>query len=106
MMRGITMNDTRTAQGVIWVCIDCTISAVNDEQPTDRPDTEPALWSLWPDAKMGDITHGMMSSNHGCDYPAAYAEDCDCEHDSFSWTACGGCGSTLGGTRDAFTWWA
>ena len=33
------------------------------------------------------------------------AEECDCEHDTFSCSPCDVCGSNLGGTRDAVCFW-
>jgi hypothetical protein len=32
--------------------------------------------------------------------------ECGCARRDFSWRRCDGCGSTLGGSRDAFTVWA
>lgn len=32
-------------------------------------------------------------------------DDCECEQNSFSWSSCDVCGSDLGGSRDAVTFW-
>lgn len=78
---------TTRLQGYFNVCTDCMVSAVNGEEPTDRPDSEPEVWALWQGTET-DIT------------PAFESDDT-----SFSWHACEGCGSTLGGDRFRFAWW-
>lgn len=35
----------------------------------------------------------------------ATVDDCECEQMTFSWSPCATCGSTLGGARDAVTFW-
>lgn len=93
-----------TPGGTIWVCQDCMFMHANGEEPLDRPATEPELWNRFPLA--AEISMGLGREEHDCDYATGgeYGE-CDCEHQSFSWQSCDGCGSTLGGDRHAFTYW-
>jgi hypothetical protein len=95
-------------QGTIWVCTDCMILDVNGDEPVDPDPTQPLPWALWADAKMGDTTPGITREAHTCDDPDSWerGEDCGCEEREFSWSPCDGCGSSLGGTRHAFTYWA
>jgi hypothetical protein len=92
-------------QGTIWVCTDCMILAVNGDEPVDPDPTQPLPWSLEPNT---DVTPGITRDAHSCDDPDSWerGEDCGCEEREFSWASCDGCGSTLGGTRHAFTYWA
>lgn len=90
-----------TAQGTLWVCIDCTQLAVNGELPTDPQEGEPLPWALEPTL---DVTPGIMTHDDYC--TDAHGEECDCDRMSFSWRACEACGSNLGGERQAFVWWA
>jgi hypothetical protein len=99
---------TTTPQGVIWVCQDCMFAHANGESPIDPDPTQPEPWALDDGA---DVTMGLSWDEHddpaGCE--AAFnsgSDQCDCEHRSFSWSACEGCGSSLGGDRYAFTYWA
>lgn len=102
--------------GTIWVCIDCYLAhngfleALESETDRERStDREPL--NLIPEGY--DVTAGLLDSEHADDCPIrtrgdelrAVGFDCDCAHQSFSWSACEGCGSTLGGTRDALTLW-
>ena len=102
------MADTCT----IWVCIDCILHLANGECGScheDHPDSEP-LSKVEEDY----ITLGMAWEQHdsSCVYSrldgpniAALESLCDCETQSFSWSQCQGCGSTLGGERHAATLW-
>lgn len=100
---------TRTKpQGVLWVCIDCTIAHEHGEVPPDRPADLPEVWSLLPGT---ELTVGMAWEQHAEDCPNRDAgvsrdADCDCERDDFSTRACDGCGDTHHGERHAYTWWA
>ena len=93
-------------QGTIWVCTDCMILHANGDEPTDPREDEPAPWALWDDGS--DVTMGITREDHDCDDPDAWerADDCGCERREFSWSQCQGCGSHLGGSRYAFTYWA
>lgn len=87
----------------IWVCIDCMFSHANGETSSDEaPDCEP--WCLID--KGDEVAMGIMADEHAdsCT-PEDREEGCDCATDSFSWSPCEGCGSSLGGERHAFTLW-
>jgi ribosomal protein L37AE/L43A len=88
----------------IWACIDCTHAHANGEYNSDRPSDEPEPLSLIMSGQ--SVTLGLFSDQHAdtCT-PADRAEGCDCEHDPYSTTPCGGCGSTLHGERYAMTIW-
>lgn len=99
------MSETTTPQGVIWACQDCTFAAVNGEDNDDRPADLPEVWALDPGA---DVTPGLTWSEHDdpAECEAAFrdgGDQCECEHRTFSSSACDACGSTLGGDRHAFT---
>ena len=88
----------------IWACIDCTHAHANGEYNPDRPDSEPTPLNL---IERGEtVTLGLLGEDHAdtCT-PEDRAEGCDCDHDTFSTTACGACGSTLHGERYAMTIW-
>ena len=83
----------------VWLCVDCTQVLANGELGDDSvPETEP----LGRIADTDEITLGMSSEEHAC---SEDTEECDCELQSFSWSQCDGCGSWLGGSRDAATLW-
>lgn len=94
-------------QGTIWVCVDCLHAEVNGEELPDRDPSQPELWALWP-AGSGDVTVGILDEEHDpeCDPDVRTYEGCECDHRTFSWSRCEGCGSTLGGERQAFTYWS
>ena len=87
----------------IWVCVDCMFAEAYDESP-ENPDREP--WALW-ENNPTEIAMGLLYEDHECDDPENCWEknDAACERISFTWSACEGCGSSLGGERHAFTWW-
>lgn len=109
---------TRTGY-TIWVCHDCTMMLANGER-MEGADREP-LGLL----TAADVTLGMLADEHhdDCDLRNSYAaretenlfglperteiHECnlECEVNGFSWQPCEGCGSTLGGDRDAVTVW-
>jgi len=94
--------------GTIWVCVDCLVADVNGEEPIDRPATEPQVWALWEDDTDHELTVGMLHEDHECDKDDAgrpLDDECGCSRHEFSWSACDGCGSTLGGSREAYTYW-
>lgn len=84
--------------GLIWVCVDCYLThhGYDEHELGYKPDSEP--WALW--TEVADITSGGA-----CDCPEGEDEDLECDHVTFSWIACDGCGSTLGGAREAMTYW-
>jgi hypothetical protein len=96
---------TPTAQGTMWVCVDCLMA--RESEPPESPDREP--WGLDPSV---DVTLGLLSTEH--DTPCGSFDgpdgdflggECECETHDFSWQPCDGCGSTLGGSRHAYTMW-
>jgi hypothetical protein len=90
----------------LWVCLDCHYAHHGLEDESDHtPDREPL--SLVGD---GDLSAGMDWDAHDCSNavdidPWAGPVECECEHVTFSWSHCDGCGSTLGGAREALTYW-
>lgn len=55
----------------------------------------------------GNITLGLIASEHAEDCDALETGgDCECEQTTFSSTPCSICGSRLGGSRNAVTFWA
>jgi len=95
----------KTAQGTLWVCVDCLMSEANGEEITPR-DGQPEPWSREPDT---DVTMGLAWSEHQipaqCEELFTTGGECYCETREFSWSSCDGCGSTLGGSRHAYTYW-
>lgn len=91
-------------QGTLWVCVDCTFLAVNGDAPVDPDPTQPEPWASFGDQL--DVTPGLIATEHDCDYAAGEWQECECETRSFSLSQCDGCGSYLGGSRHAFTYWS
>jgi hypothetical protein len=102
-----------TPQGTLWVCYDCHVANVNDEWPQSFPETLPSLriwWEYnrplpWAIEFDTDVTPGLMAEHHSDYCTETLGESCECEGIEFSWNGCHGCGSTLGGSRYAYTWW-
>lgn len=89
-----------------WVCEDCYLThAGYDEHELGRTlDREPL--SRIPVG--AEVTAGLMADEHDGDCPNFgewIGAECDCEHRDFTWSDCDGCGSSLGGSRDALTVW-
>lgn len=95
----------RQPQGIIWVCTDCLHTEANGEELPDRDPEQPEPWALDPG---GDVTLGILNEEHDpeCDPQERAENGCGCDHREFSWSRCEGCGSTLGGERFAYTYWA
>lgn len=89
-----------------WVCVDCyeTHHGVREDW-REPPDREPL--NLIPED--AEVTAGLLWEEHDEDCPnrkaREWVEECECEHVTFSWSSCEGCGSTLGGAREALTVW-
>lgn len=88
----------------VWVCTDCLMVLANGE--TGGEPDQPPLQLL--DGL--EVTLGMVREEHDCtDAEGRTAhdrgEECECERTEFSWSPCEGCGSRLGGSRDAATVW-
>lgn len=90
--------------GTIWVCTDCMM-----EHATGNDGRDPSIpFDREPLSRLGDVrdvTLGMPYSGHDCPIAERENGECECESVSFSWSACEGCGSRLGGERHAMTWW-
>lgn len=90
-----------SAAAVLWVCDDCRDAAEGTAEgwPT-VPD--PVPWSLIP---WGDVyVPGLPWSEHSCGRATGLdGSECDCETTTYSTTPCDACGSTLAGSRHAYT---
>jgi hypothetical protein len=87
---------------LIWVCVDCMFDHHGfTEQDMGQAPPE-GLWSNYEDQDV-DITPGMLREEHEEDCDPE--DECGCEQIDFTWSACNACGSTLGGSREAFTVW-
>lgn len=108
------MSDTYT----LWLCQCCMIAAVHGEpchciedaedRGSDREHPEGLLGKL----EGEHITMGLLREQHDSDCMNYHTQlngspyECDCETRNFvMFEECGGCGSTLGGERHAFTGW-
>lgn len=97
---------TAKAPTTAWVCVDCyEVHHGVREEGREAPDREPL--NLIPED--AEVTAGLLWEEHSDDCPNRRAEqsivECDCEQITFTWAACHGCGSTLGGAREALTIW-
>lgn len=98
-------HERRFTEHTIWVCVDCyeTHHGVREEW-REPPDREP-LCLL--DESVVVVTAGRWPHEPDCpnvvDGEWVGEHDCDCERMEFSWSPCEGCGSTLGGAREALT---
>jgi hypothetical protein len=93
--------------GTIWVCQDCFLHHANGEcggchESHDEEPLNLISGDFW-------VTAGMAWSEHSDDCRTERQVDsgswhgCDCETDSYSTSACEGCGSWLHGERHAMT---
>lgn len=101
-----------------WICTHCFIHLVNGDctdvlyaEPDSTEEQCGANYTI-PMHMFGDmhVTMGMLYSEHteecqDAQRGKAYEGECDCEANNFSWSACDGCGSNLGGKRHAVTGW-
>jgi hypothetical protein len=106
----MTAQGTHTEpSGVQWCCTDCLILEANGEAPIGHmTEDEITEWEERRARNIGtaQITLGMMAEEHSCqDENGERADECECEIQSFSWSACDMCGGNLGGERHAFTFW-
>lgn len=104
----MTARDTYTCNG--WACVDCLMWLANGEAPVDMSQEDVTAWRAKVDARNAgyDITLGMLSEDHDDACPRKHGDtdvECDCEIDTFSWSACDVCGSNLGGERHAVSFW-
>lgn len=82
--------ETTTDTYTTTVCTDCAMLIANGEAPHDLGEDETAAWLANFEARNAGI------------YWALDGDD----EDDFSWSACGTCGSSLGGTRLSAAGWA
>lgn len=101
-----------------WICEHCFVHLVNGDctdvlyaEPDSAKEQCGQNYTV-PLSLFGDmrVTPGMLSEEHNSECPV-YSEgstglECDCETREFSWSACDGCGSSLGGARYAVTGWS
>ncbi len=101
-----------TDTAVIWVCTCCMLCEANGECCADDAhggDSCVPLSALGPrDSVMCGL--GWGEHDEACETRATRGDpepgyECDCEERPFSWSACEGCGSRLGGARHAMTLW-
>lgn len=96
-----------TSQG--WACSDCTMLLANGETPPEMDERETAAWLAEIDRRTEgfDVTlggeHEDDCDNLDADGGWVGGSDCYCERQEFSWSSCDVCGSRLGGSRDAVT---
>ena len=97
-----------------WCCIDCLMILANGEDNPEWSEAEAHQHHENMARQCGDleVTLGLMASEH--DTPCGSFDspegdflggECSCEQREFSWSSCDTCGSTLGGSRDAVTFW-
>lgn len=102
----MTVTETRKPY-TVWVCVDCYETHHGVREAEEAPDCEPL--ALIPAS--AEVTAGLMAAEHADDCPNVTDgewtgdAECECERTEFSWARCDGCGSTLGGAREALTVW-
>lgn len=99
------MNTTReTSPG--WCCIDCLAYLANGQIPDMGADELEEWLERVSGADSGEITLGCMLGEDECKC-ADWDTDEHREHEEmdFSRSACDVCGSALGGSRHAVTFW-
>jgi hypothetical protein len=93
-----------------WACSDCTMLLANGETPPEWGEDETASWLAEIDRRAEGTEHatlGRLVSEDGCDCETWHSDQHreSCERRDFSWSSCDVCGSTLGGSREAVTFW-
>jgi hypothetical protein len=101
-----------TPAGSGWVCVDCLFLLANGETNPEWSEAETAefLARFAERNPAGSVTLGLGREEHDCRDSNGETEgdrggECECERNSFSWSPCDTCGSSLGGQRDAVTFW-
>lgn len=103
------MSDTETrdyASG--WACTDCLMLLANGETPDRMSEAETAEWLVEIERRhSGPITLGRALGDEGCTCTEWDSDEHreGCERTEFSMFGCDMCGSSLGGARDAVTFW-
>ena len=90
------------------VCVDCLMLVANGETDHNWTEEQREEFLARFAAGLGDaeVTLGMLAEYHSCtDEDGNIADECECEYNPFSWSACDLCRSNLGGERHAATFW-
>lgn len=94
-----------------WVCVDCLHQVANGTVPDelDQAEVEQYLHNVQQGADGAELSAGAPYGEDGCEHDFHDDEHHDqhtedCETQTFSWSPCELCGSTLGGSRHAITW--
>jgi hypothetical protein len=102
----------KTMIGGGWCCVDCLFLIANGVTPTEMSEAETAEWLANFNQRnpAGSITLGLAREEHECrnangETAGDQGGECECEQQTFSWSACDTCGSSLGGERAAVTFW-
>lgn len=92
-----------------WCCTDCLVLLANGETPIEMDARETAEYLARVDhyCEGAEVTLGRMLGEDECEHDDACSEDHaeSCEQVTFSWSRCDVCGSNLGGSRNAVTFW-
>lgn len=103
------MNDTRQDTTTGWICTDCLMLLANGETPPEMSEEETAEYLARVEEDDCETTLGLLWEEHeeGCTNRDAseWVEECYCDEQTFSWSACDMCRSGLGGARHAVTFW-
>jgi len=92
-----------------WCCSDCLFLFANGETPPELDEEATAAWLAEIDRKAEGLTI-CLGGEHDEDCPNMTdgqwtgETDCSCETQEFSWSSCDACGSHLGGSRHAVTY--
>ena len=91
--------------GTVQLCTDCMYAAegLGDESVSPNAPVLRLIPAVY------DLTSGMDWDEHyepqACEAAYESGDPCGCDRIDFSWSACEGCGSTLGGERYVYTLW-
>ncbi len=97
--------------GTGWCCSDCLFLFANGETPVNMNEDEIEAWMAEIDSRTAG-SHVVLGGEHkdcvniGADDGWLGVGDCDCETQEFSMSQCDVCGSRLGGSRHAVTYFA
>lgn len=93
-----------------WACVDCLMLLANGETPPEMTEDETTEYLARVDAGCSGsslVTLGRLyGEEHGCEHTNDDDDDhYQCETLDFSMSHCDVCGSRLGGSRHAVTFW-
>lgn len=94
-----------------WACSDCLMLLANGETPPEMTEAETSAFLSHLETTIGDLDvtlggdHDYANGCRNVDADGSWlgTTDCDCETVEFSWSRCSTCGSSLGGSRHAVT---